>query len=226
MSRHRVSMVLFLVLILLPASSWAWQGKVVGISDGDTITVLHEGKNKKVRLYGIDCPEHRQDFSRKAKEFTSKMVFGKTIEVKPMDTDWYGRTVGIAGIDGKSLNEELVKAGLAWVYTQYCKVSFCSQWEGFQEDARKAKIGLWSVPNPVPPWEFRQGKKSSENDQPSPSKSKRRSKEANYLHGDTLTHVFHAPGCKNYNCRTCIVPFKTKEQAIRAGYRPCELCNP
>jgi endonuclease YncB( thermonuclease family) len=226
MRRQKISLVLFLVLIFIPALSWAWQGKVVGVSDGDTITVLHDGKVEKIRLYGIDCPEHRQDFSQEAKKFTSRTVFGKTVEVKPIDTDRYGRTVGIVSIDEKSLNEELVKAGLAWVYIQYCKESFCNRWEKSQEDAKKAKSGLWSTQNPTPPWKFRQGEKSSENKLPSPSNSKRRSKEANYLHGDTVTHVFHTPSCKDYNCRNCIVPFKTKNQAIRAGYRPCELCNP
>ncbi len=210
MSRHKISMILILILILTPASLWAWQGKVVGVSDGGTITVSHDGKNEKVRLYGIYCPEHRQDFSREAKEFTSKMVFGEIVEVKPMDTDRYGRTVGMVSIDEKSLNEELVRAGLAWVYTDYCRESFCRRWKKFQEDARRTKLGLWSLPNPVPPWD----------------RSMRRSKEANYLHGDTVTHVFHAPGCEKYNCRNCIVPFKTRDQAIRAGYRPCELCNP
>ncbi len=226
MRRQKISLVLFLALIFIPALSWAWQGKVVGVSDGDTITVLHDGRGEKVRLYGVECPEHRQDFSRKAKEFTSERVFGKTVEVKPIGTDRYGRMVGIVTIDDKSLNEELVKAGLAWVYIQYCKEFFCNRWEKSQEDAQKAKSGLWSTPNPIPPWKFRQEEKSSENKAPSSSNSKRRSKEANYLHGDTVTHIFHTPGCKDYNCRNCIVPFKSRNQAIRAGYRPCELCNP
>jgi endonuclease YncB( thermonuclease family) len=110
-------MILILILILTPASLWAWQGQVVGVPDGGTITVSHDGKNEKVRLYGIYCPEHRQDFSQEAKEFTSKMVSGEFVEVKPMDTDRYGRTVGMVSIDEKSLNEELVRAGLAGVYT-------------------------------------------------------------------------------------------------------------
>jgi len=219
-------MILLLVLVLPPALSWAWQGKVIGVSAGNIITVLHEGKSEKVLLYGIDCPEHRQGFSWKAKEFTSKIVFGKTVEVDPLNTDQYGRIVAIVSVDEKFLNEELLKMGLAWVYTQYCDVPYCSWWKRLQEDAAKDKIGLWSIPNPTPPWEFRQDARSSENEQPSPSHSKKKSKEANYLHGDTVTHVFHSPDCKDYNCRSCIVPFKTRDQAIRAGYRPCDLCNP
>ena len=151
-------------LALLPIESWAWQGKVVGVTDGDTITVLHDGKGEKIRLYGVDCPERRQDFSQKAKQFTSEMVFGKTVDVKSMDTDRYGRTVGMVDVDGRSLNEELIKTGLAWVYTHYCRESFCFEWSEVQLDARKNKIGLWSIPNPTPPWDHRRGERTSQAD--------------------------------------------------------------
>ena len=135
---------------------------MVGISDGDTIEVLHEGKAEKIRLYGIDCPEDHQDFSHKAKQFTSDMVFGKTVDVKKMDTDRYGRTVGIVSIGGKTVNEELLKSGMAWFFTKYCKESFCEQWKRYEEAARKSKVGLWSMPNPIPPWDFRQAKRNSQ----------------------------------------------------------------
>ena len=72
----------FLLPVLLlkcfcPADTLAFQGKVVGIADGDTITVMHKGKGEKIRLYGVDCPEKAQDFGQKAKRFSSDMVFGK-----------------------------------------------------------------------------------------------------------------------------------------------------
>jgi endonuclease YncB( thermonuclease family) len=102
-------------LLTLPCLAWAWSGEVVGITDGDTITVLHSKtlKDVKIRLYGIDCPEGYQAFSKKAKQFTSKMVYGKVVEVKVMATDRYGRTVAMIFVDKTLLNEELVKAGLA-----------------------------------------------------------------------------------------------------------------
>ena len=114
---------LLFVMIIIPALCWAWQGKVVGISDGDTITALHNGKQEKIRLYGIDCPEGFQDFGKKAKKFTSDAVFGKTVNVKPIDTDRYGRTVGIVIYAGgtMNLNAEIIRAGYAWVYDKYCK---------------------------------------------------------------------------------------------------------
>lgn len=92
-----------LILLLLPQLSFGWQGKVVGVTDGDTITVMHNGKGEIIRLYGTDCPEKRQDFGTKAKQFSSNMVYGKVVNVEPIDTDRYSRTVGVVRIDGKML---------------------------------------------------------------------------------------------------------------------------
>jgi len=133
----------------------AWSGKVVGVSDGDTITVLHNDKGEKIRLYGIDCPEKRQAFGKKAKQFTSSMVYGKTVEVQAHDIDRYGRTVGIIYVNGESLNEALVKNGYAWIYRRYCKEDICKDWTSLESAARDVKVGLWSEPSPIPPWDFR-----------------------------------------------------------------------
>lgn len=91
---------LALVLILLPGISFGWQGKVVGVSDGDTITVLHDRRNEKIRVYGIDCPENGQNFGQKAKKFTSDKVIGKTVEIEPVTTDRHGRTVALVFFGG------------------------------------------------------------------------------------------------------------------------------
>jgi len=133
----------------------SWTGKVVSVADGDTITALNNGKSERIRLYGIDTPEKRQAFGKKAKQFTSSMVFGKTIEVKIKDIDRYGRTVALVYVDGESLNEALIKAGYAWVYQRYCKESFCKDWLSLEGAARYGKIGLWSEPDPIAPWDFR-----------------------------------------------------------------------
>jgi endonuclease YncB( thermonuclease family) len=135
-----------------------WNGMVVGVADGDTIMVLHEGRGEKIRLYGIDAPDIGQVFSKRAKQFVSEMVYGKTVEVRTKDKDQYGRTFGIVTVDGQSLNEALLKNGFAWVYRKYCKESFCDDWLNLEIVARYGKIGLWSEPNPIPPWEFRHGK--------------------------------------------------------------------
>ncbi|MHC1728592.1 MAG: thermonuclease family protein [Syntrophobacteraceae bacterium] len=147
-----------MLIVFIPTFAWAWQGRVVSVADGDTITVLHEGKGEKVRLYGVDTPEKRQDFGQKAKQFTSDQVFGRIVEVMPIDTDRYGRTVGIVFFGGQCLNRNLVEAGLAWVYERYCRKKECSAWRTSQEKARASKLGLWSIPDPTPPWEFRRAK--------------------------------------------------------------------
>ena len=140
---------------LTPAEEFS--GKVVGVSDGDTITVLQNRTPIKVRLHGIDCPEIGQDFGSRAKAFTSELVFGQVVKVVPRDTDRYGRTVAdIILADGRILNHELVRAGLAWWYRKYAPdIGTLAELEAA---ARDAKRGLWSQPNPVPPWEWRKTK--------------------------------------------------------------------
>ena len=152
--------IISLVVILLPSFSWAWSGEVVGIMDGDTITVLNSKtiQDVKIRLYGIDCPEKGQAFGKRAKQFTSKMVYGKVVEVKVMDTDRYGRTVALVAVNKQILNEELLKAGYAWVYYQYCHEMICHAWADYQFAAKLDKRGLWADPDPIPPWEFRRKK--------------------------------------------------------------------
>lgn len=130
-------------------------GKVVGVTDGDTIEVMREGKAEKVRLNGVDCPESNQDFGSRAKQFTSSLVFGKEARVIVRDTDRYGRLVGDVVVDGKILNHELVKEGLAWWYRQYAPND--AMLELLENEARVAKKGLWSQPKPIAPWDFRRG---------------------------------------------------------------------
>jgi endonuclease YncB( thermonuclease family) len=135
-----------------------WSGLVVGVSDGDRIMVLHKGKGEKIRLYGIDAPDIGQAFGQRAKQFTFDTVYGKTIKVETRGKDRYSLTIGIVMVNGESLNESLIQNGLAWVYQKYCKAAFCENWLGLEIVARYDKIGLWSDPNPIPPWEFRHGK--------------------------------------------------------------------
>ncbi len=146
---------LFFSLALLTSQTLAadFSGRVVGVSDGDTITVMHNGKGERIRLHGIDCPEKRQAFGKRAKQFTSNLVFAKTVTVQALDLDRYGRTVGVVLLpDGRSLNHELVRAGLAWMYRRYTNDQSLSDLE---EKARVARRGLWVDANPIPPWEWR-----------------------------------------------------------------------
>jgi endonuclease YncB( thermonuclease family) len=145
--------------VVLPCPAWAWSGKVIGVADGDTITVLLDKQPQKIRLYGIDCPEKRQPFGNRAKQFTSALVFGKLVEVEPVATDRYGRTVAFVQVENVLLNEELIKEGLGWVYVRYCKLPLCVEWQGLQLAAQYEKRGLWGDSGHVPPWEFRNSKR-------------------------------------------------------------------
>ena len=159
----------FLTLtILVPPICLAWTGKVVSVTDGDTIKVMHHGKEEKIRLYGIDTPEKGQDFGQKAQDLTSSLVAGRIVEVEQKDVDRYGRVVGLVKVDGQSLNELIIQNGYAWVYRQYCKERFCSDWIRSEEAARQQKKGMWSSPVVIPPWEWRQQKREKVEDETAP----------------------------------------------------------
>lgn len=135
------------------------QGRVIGIADGDTVTVLDASNTQfKIRLLGIDAPEKKQAFGKKSKESLSVLVYNKTVSVEYNKRDKYGRIVGkilVAGIDA---NLEQVKAGLAWHYKKYQKeqqVEDRAKYAQSEEQAKAAKRGLWAESNPTPPWEFR-----------------------------------------------------------------------
>ncbi len=153
------TILIFLITFLSTSYSYAFEGIVILIADGDTITVVHNGKPEKIRLYGIDTPESKQVFGNQAKNFTYAMVYHKSVNVEPVTTDRYGRTVGIVHLDGKSLSEELVKSGFAWVYDKYCKKDMCDKWKLLEEAARQSKTGLWLQDDPVAPWTNRRKKK-------------------------------------------------------------------
>lgn len=149
------------VLVLAVSALWyRWMpargdfvGKVVRVSDGDTIEVLRAGRAVRVRLQGIDCPESRQAYGTRAKQFTASLAFGKTVAVQVHGTDQYGRILGEVILpDGRSLNRELVRSGYAWWYRRYSDDPVLQQLE---EEARRERRGLWRDKNPIPPWEFR-----------------------------------------------------------------------
>jgi endonuclease YncB( thermonuclease family) len=122
----------------------------------------------KVRLYGIDTPEKGQDFGQKARDLTSGLVAGRNVEVAQKDVDRYGRVVGLVKVDGQNLNELIIQNGYAWVYRQYCKEKFCSDWIKSEEYARQQNKGMWSSSVVIPPWEWRVAKRESNQDKSQP----------------------------------------------------------
>lgn len=145
-------------LVCMAGPAYGFDGKVVGVLDGDTVEVLHDNKPERIRLNGVDCPEKSQAFGRQAKEFTSNRCFGKVVDVQSLGHDRYGRTIGeITLSDGKDLNHELVTAGLAWWYKKYAPED--KVLEKLEQTARREKRGLWVDENPIAPWDYRHRKK-------------------------------------------------------------------
>ena len=130
---------------------------VVGIADGDTLTVLCNGNEQvKIRLAEIDAPEKKQPFGKRSKKSLSGMCFQKQAEIKPQTKDRYGRTVARVICNGADANVEQVKRGMAWVYDKYVRDQSLY---AIQNKARASKVGLWADDKPVKPWEYRRANK-------------------------------------------------------------------
>ncbi|HEY8514849.1 MAG TPA: thermonuclease family protein [Candidatus Binatia bacterium] len=137
-----------------PALAASFRGRVVKIRDGDTIDVLRDRTAVKVRVFGVDAPERGQPYSARAKSFTADLVGNREVRVEVKEVDRYGRIVGEVLLDdGRSLGPELVRAGLAWHYRRYSKDPELARLE---EEARRARRGLWADPKPTPPWAYRE----------------------------------------------------------------------
>ena len=207
-----------------------WQGKVVSVADGDTVTVLRGKERIRIRLDGVDTPEKRQAYGQKAKKFTLAMVAGKEVRVVPATIDRYGRTVARVHLGDKCLNKELVRAGLAWWYRKYSPKD--KELAGLEAAARKAEKGLWSDPKPTAPWDWRrqqrggEGKGATTRPAPEghPAGSAPKQHPSGSYHGNVKSHVLHAPSCKHYSCKNCTAMFKTVEHARAAGYRIHKAC--
>ncbi len=145
-------------------------GVVVGVADGDTITVLDEQRQQhKIRLAGIDAPEKKQAFGNIAKQRMSDMVFGTEVRVDARKKDRYGRTIGrvwVASADCRATDcpktidagMALLTQGLAWHYKQYAQEQPKEEREQYsfaETEARSKRVGLWQDAEPVPPWKWR-----------------------------------------------------------------------
>ncbi|MCI0563229.1 MAG: thermonuclease family protein [Nitrososphaera sp.] len=134
-------------------------GRVIGVADGDTITVLGSNQAQhKIRLAGIDAPEKSQAYGTVSKQHLSALVFGQNVTVAYDKTDRYGRTVGTVLGNRRDVNLEQVKAGLAWHYKKYQSEQTPKHRAAYAQaelNARKNRWGLWRDLHPIPPWEFR-----------------------------------------------------------------------
>jgi len=154
----------WLVALLLPAllgaSSGAaaetprLAGTVVGISDGDTVDVRLQSGMIRVRLHGVDAPEHDQAYGKAARRELSLLIYRKQVELEPVEQDRYDRLVARIWLGSTDVNAELVRRGAAWVYRRYATEA---AWCAYEKSARDRGLGLWALPREqqVAPWEWR-----------------------------------------------------------------------
>ena len=150
-------LVIIAALVLMPAAAFAdpFTARVVGVHDGDTITVLIPDKRQiKIRFAEIDAPELSQPYGKKAKQLLSRMVFGKEVSITPMSIDKYRRIVARVSQGSSDMNLAMVQTGAAWAYRKYLTDPSLLEAEA---EARNARSGLWALqPDQImPPWEWR-----------------------------------------------------------------------
>lgn len=179
----RLAALVFLLCILSPAHAETLVGRVVGVHDGDTLTLLNDQKHQtKVRLAEIDTPESKQPYGSRSKQALSDLVFNKTVQVDVRDIDRYGRTVGRVSVNGTDVNAAMVASGAAWVYREYSRDPELLRLEA---EAKAAGRGLWGLPEAqrTPPWEWRraqrEGKAASAASAASPAPARPATTEAN-----------------------------------------------
>lgn len=216
----KVFLAITVLVITFPFFAHAadFRGKVVGVVDGDTIKVMREGNEVKILLAGIDCPEKKQPFGRRAKNYTYGLAFGQVVRIKEKATSKYGRIIADVILpEGINLNQQLVWAGLAWWYRKQAPDD--SRLAEMETKAQKAKRGLWADKTPIPPWEWRRGNRQD-------LVEKKPGKGSTLYKGNIRSRIFHSSKCRYYDCRACTVSLETRVEAINLGYQPCKLCKP
>lgn len=157
--KHIAISAFFLLVTIAPACGMSqFNGRVVKIIDGDSLLVSAANKTIEVRLYGVDCPEYNQPFSKVIKRFVRKNVLAEKVTVSPEYYDSYGRLVAIVAKGSWVLNSKLVSSGYAWVYPQFCRKEVCKSWKIDQKRAEEEQKGIWSKEKQVPPWKWKRMK--------------------------------------------------------------------
>lgn len=211
------------------------RGRVVGVTDGDTLTLLDASKHQyKIRLNGIDAPESGQAFGQVSKQGLSSLAFGRDVVVVWNKVDRYGRLVGTVVVGAVNANLEQLRAGLAWYYRQYESDVAAENrpvYAAAETEARGAKRGLWRDANPQAPWVYRT---------PDPAVTPLRAVPSvqptsaapiaagrGIVIGNRNSNIYHVPGCGSYNdvAERNRVYFRTEAEAAAAGFRKARNCK-
>lgn len=151
---RKIIVLILSFLMMMMSFAMNIKGKVIKIADGDTITIQTLNNERiKVRLYGIDAPEKKQDYGIKSLDVLKELSYGKTVDVEVKEKDRYGRTVGIVFLNGEEINLKMIETGNAWHYKKYAKEK--ANYSNAEAEARKSKLGLWNSDKQISPWEYR-----------------------------------------------------------------------
>jgi endonuclease YncB( thermonuclease family) len=205
--------------------------RVVGVTDGDTITVLAPGNVQyRIRLAGIDAPEHNQAFGTRSKQNLSRLVFGKAVMLDCGKEESYGRLVcKVLLRDGEDACLDQVKAGMAWQYKQFENEQTPADRAAYaaaEDGAREAHTGLWADAHPIVPWDFRHGTPTRLCFDKANHRVDCGEQHAGPVRGNRRSHIFEWPGCPYYDAIAPYnrVEFPNAQAAEQAGYRAARNC--
>ncbi len=211
--RHSVAIAAILlsslVLAAPPKIVSEFSGKVISVSDGDTIKVLVGKETVTVRLEAIDAPESGQSYGDKSKKALSDAVFGKNVTVKKTGSDRYGRSLGFVVVGNTDANAKMIEDGWAWHYKEYNNEERLAKLE---DAARKAKRGLWADDRPLAPWEYRARQRA-------PQIESKAAAASGQFWLNTSSGVRHNEKCEHFQ--------KTKKGRLceKAEGKPCGICG-
>jgi endonuclease YncB( thermonuclease family) len=199
-------------------------GIVSRVPDGDSLDITAGGRVYSIRLEGIDAPEAGQAFSREARLHLRLLALTRSVSAVVSDHDRYARIVARVTVGAIDLSEEMIRNGFAWHYARYSPEPRLAELE---RQARRARRGLWADPKPAAPWDYR-----AANPRPSSPPAAGRPvgrprpspPPAGPYRGNVSSRVYHAPGCRHYDCARCTQAFMSRAAAEAAGFRPHESC--
>ena len=159
-----IAVIAWLALTPPQTAAVEFDGTIVGVADGDTITLLDVSKKQhRIRLDGIDAPERTQPYGQRARQSLAELAHGHPARADCPKVDRYGRAVCRVLVNGVDVGLEQLRRGFAWHYVKYAheqRPADRASYARAESDARSAQSGLWSFSDPVPPWEYRRLQKS------------------------------------------------------------------
>jgi endonuclease YncB( thermonuclease family) len=209
----KLSIILAIIALLLMGQNTQQQitGRVNRVIDGDTVDLLDSANTRfRIRMDGIDAPESNQEYGKESTEKLSTLVLNKDVRVLSSGRDKYGRFIGRIYVDKVDVNLEMVKTGCAWHYKYYSKDEALAKAE---IAAQEKELGLWSLPDPIPPWNYRKIRRLRI--PPTPLTE-------NVVYITQTGHSYHKKGCSHSGDK----PIAVDLIFAKKSYKPCLVCKP